>query len=619
MSKAKEEMNFLESIIDSYGEEVEGRDSAGKFISTGCLSLDMSIGTGGIPVGRFTEVYGSEGCLSGDTFIQYSVVTPEGRIQNRKGGTLENLYCRYNNILKKGQGYYLRKQTVGSEFYVSSVAEDGHIIKNFVENVVYSGKKETFKVTTNAGNSIICTKDHRFLTVGSEYIALENLKVGNTVFVHNNYRVHGRKERTYYPDVEVKNHPSGNLTIINKCTYYRVRVSHLVFEAHKNGYSTDEYRYLLNTLPKEEVDKFWTVPLDCDIHHIDSNPLNNVVGNLELIRKEEHYRRHSLENIRNFSFIAVETKITSIEPSGEIDTYDVSCKDPYNNFVANGIVVHNSAKTTIALTVARNAIRMGKRVLYVEPENLLDYNLVEGMIGEIFPKEMFILLQPNTAEDTLSIMEKGIASGEFGLIVLDSLGALASDAEQQAEITDMQMGTIPKLLAKFFRRNSYILRTENKTAVLLLNQVRDNIGSYSKGFSVPGGHALKHFCSIIIALTKGQEIKHDNVSIGITTTFVIKKNKLSSPFRGYTIPIIFGKGVDFYKDFVSFTEDIGVITKAGPFYKFDGEVLGKGVLNTIELLKSNPEILTKITERTYKVVMSKPESEFVGVEEVLED
>lgn len=276
-----------------------------------------------------------------------------------------------------------------------------------------------------------------------------------------------------------------------------------------------------------------------------------------------------------------------------------------------------AGKSTIALSIARNAIKGGKKVLYIDAENLLDYNLVGQIIGETFPKEMFILLQPNTAEDVLSIIERGINSGEFGLIVLDSIGALAANVEQEAELTDQQMGTIPKLLAKFFRRTSYSLRTQNKTAVILLNQVRDNIGSYSKGFSIPGGHALKHFCSIIVALTKGQEIKADNQAIGITTTFVIKKNKLSSPFRGYTIPIIFGQGVDFYKDFVSFSEDIGVVTKAGPFYKFDGEVLGKGTANTIEFLKSNPKILDKIRERAYNTVSGKPEEIHLTGEEEL--
>lgn len=253
-----------------------------------------------------------------------------------------------------------------------------------------------------------------------------------------------------------------------------------------------------------------------------------------------------------------------------------------------------SGKTTIALSIARSAIRMGKKVLYEDVENMLDMSLIQGILGETFPDDMFFLLQPDTAEQALAIIEKAIESGEFGLIVLDSIGALSPSVEKEKELDDMQMGTTPKLLAKFFRRSSHTLRTKNKTAVLLINQVRDNIGSYSKGFSVPGGHALKHFCTLIIGLTKGQEIKSNNVSIGITTTFSIKKNKLSSPFRGYEIPIIFGEGIAVYKDFVNFAEDIGVLKKSGPYYKFEDIMLGKGVANTIDFLKKNQELLDKI-------------------------
>jgi len=261
-----------------------------------------------------------------------------------------------------------------------------------------------------------------------------------------------------------------------------------------------------------------------------------------------------------------------------------------------------SGKTTIALSISRNAIKDGKKVLYIDVENMLDVSLIQGILGENFPVDMFVLLQPNTAEDALSIIERGIDSKEFGLIVLDSIGALAPSVEKEKDLDELQMGTTPKLLAKFFRRTSYNLRTINKTAVLLINQVRDNIGSYSKGFSVPGGHALKHFCSLIIALTRGQEIKQGDQSVGITTSFVVKKNKLSSPFRGYEIPIIFGEGVAFYKDFVRFSESIGVLKKAGPYYKFNDELIGKGVAQTIEALKQNQELLDRIRVVCYNAV-----------------
>ena len=122
------------------------------------------------------------------------------------------------------------------------------------------------------------------------------------------------------------------------------------------------------------------------------------------------------------------------------------------------------------------------------------------------------------------------------------------------------------------------------------------------GYKSPGGHALAHYASVRIPLTKGTEIKQGEEKIGINTKFVIKKNKLAAPFRSYIIPIIFGKGVDYYTDAVSFCETLGIIKKNGAFYKFEGETLGQGRNAAAEFLRNNPETLDKIKIQLYNVL-----------------
>jgi recombination protein RecA len=103
-------------------------------------------------------------------------------------------------------------------------------------------------------------------------------------------------------------------------------------------------------------------------------------------------------------------------------------------------------------------------------------------------------------------------------------------------------------------------------------------------------------------LTKGTEIKQGEEKIGINTKFVIKKNKLAAPFRSYIIPIIFGKGVDYYTDAVSFCETLGIIKKNGAFYKFEGETLGQGRNAAAEFLRNSPDTLDKIKIQLYNVL-----------------
>lgn len=260
-----------------------------------------------------------------------------------------------------------------------------------------------------------------------------------------------------------------------------------------------------------------------------------------------------------------------------------------------------SGKTTIALSSALREIDNGGKVLYLDAENMLSYHSISQMLSREIDQDKLMLLQPETAEQSFMIIEKAIASGEFTYIIVDSVAALEPQDEKDKEFDEFTMASLSRLLAKFFRRNAAPVKRSN-VAVVLLNQVRDKIGSYTGGYTSTGGHALKHFTSVIVALTKGVDIKQGDEKIGINTKFVLKKNKLGAPFRSYEIPIIFGRGIDFYADTVSFCETLGIIQKNGAHYKFQGQPLGQGRNATAQFLRDNPETLDKITEMLYNIL-----------------
>jgi recombination protein RecA len=276
-----------------------------------------------------------------------------------------------------------------------------------------------------------------------------------------------------------------------------------------------------------------------------------------------------------------------------------------------------TGKTTLALTTATKEIENGGRVLYIDTENMLSYYTIEQMLGKTVDQGKLVLLQPELAEQALMIAEKGITSGEFTLIVIDTVAALAPQEEKEKEFDEFTMGQLPRLMAKFFRRDASDVKVAN-VAVLLLNQVRDKIGSYMGGYETPGGHAIKHYASVRVFLTKGTEIKQGEDKIGINSRFVIKKNKMGPPFRSFEIPIIFGKGVDYYTDAVSFCETLGILKKSGAFYKFEGETIGQGRNNTAQFLRDNPETLDKLEKLLYNQI-NKESSKAILVEESEEE
>jgi recombination protein RecA len=260
-----------------------------------------------------------------------------------------------------------------------------------------------------------------------------------------------------------------------------------------------------------------------------------------------------------------------------------------------------SGKTTIALNTSKQVANAGNRVLYVDVENLLNKSLLKAVLGEDTNVDNIIIVTPDSAEDAFIIAEKGISSGEFELVVIDSIGSMASRKEKEVDFDKDTMGQLPRLVGRFIKRNVFTIRIEN-VAVLILNQVRDNVGSYVKSYKMPGGHQLYHESSVIISLTKGDKITRGKEIVGILTKFTVLKNKLAPPLRSFTIPILFGQGIDYYSDLIDFTKLLGVITSSGPYYKFGDEALGKGRVEVRENLIADKELLDRIEEKVYNTV-----------------
>lgn len=273
--------------------------------------------------------------------------------------------------------------------------------------------------------------------------------------------------------------------------------------------------------------------------------------------------------------------------------------------------VESSAKTSLCLSISKQAINMGLKVLYVEPENTLDHKYIEAIAGAM-DNASFILAQPETAEQALYICEAGVKSKEFQLIILDSVAALAPQDEKKDDYDKAHVAIIPRKLSAFLRRNAYDVRNSD-IAFIFVNQVRDKIGTYMGGVDTPGGHALKHFLAMRIQLARIEDIEvvHDKdhkEKIGINSKFTIKKNKMAKPFRTFFFPFMFGKGIDYVADLVNFAEMLGILQRRGSFYTYEGEVLGQGLVKTVKKIEETKEILDKIVESCYNTIKNETKS-----------
>lgn len=302
-----------------------------------------------------------------------------------------------------------------------------------------------------------------------------------------------------------------------------------------------------------------------------------------------------------------DNKITSIPSSSTSLNASIGIGGIPRGMITELYGPEGSGKTTLALDISKNVANAGEKVLYIDVENLLNYSILTSVLGTDVKQENIVFVTPRSAEDAFMVAEAGIEAKEFSLIVIDSIGAMASRKEKEVEFDKDTMGQLPRIVSKFVKRNVYDLRV-NKIALLALNQIRDNVGSYVKSYKTPGGHLLQHQTTVRISLTKGENLTRGKEIVGTLSKFVIKKNKLAPPFRSFTLPIVFGEGIDMYSDLIDFATLIGVIKRGGSYYKFDEDTLGLGKEATKETLKNSKETLDKIVNMVYNVVNKESES-----------
>ena len=198
--------------------------------------------------------------------------------------------------------------------------KDGVFGLNSVQDIVYSGEKPVYKLTLEDGKSVNTTADHEILT-DNGFKPLEQLKVGDTVITN------------------------GEILRCPKC-----------------GTTEDLITY--------KYGKFYGYCRKCMYLNRDGT-----VHNCTKHFQKDHF--HANGNL--IVMVPKQSKIVSIEYVGIKDTYDIKMQDPYRNFIANSVVVHNCGKSKqmIDLACIKKQTLGYKHCLIIACVNGLKYNWQE--------------------------------------------------------------------------------------------------------------------------------------------------------------------------------------------------------------------------------------------------
>lgn len=306
-------------------------------------------------------------CLSGDSEV---VAFSGGKCRSPNRWSMKQLYDWSLNPKMKGRLKLIR---------LRSLDKEGRLVPGKIRKVFYSGEQEVFEVKTKFGRSIKATAKHRFLTEKG-WKPLSDITAGDKLF-SNGVPAHKNPEwiqKHYLQLNKTRKEVAALAGVSEPCLGKWIKEFGLQ-KPHSNrpnrqpgrgvkGMHTEEEKAKISARMKGERNHRWKgnkalanagrlraqklhlIRNKCETcdstgrivrHHIDGNTYNNRRENIMFLCECCHSQWHTGHAVMS----VFKDEILSIQPAGTEHTYDIEMEGPNHNFVANGLVVHNSQES----------------------------------------------------------------------------------------------------------------------------------------------------------------------------------------------------------------------------------------------------------------------------------
>jgi recombination protein RecA len=250
-----------------------------------------------------------------------------------------------------------------------------------------------------------------------------------------------------------------------------------------------------------------------------------------------------------------------------------------------------------------------RKAVYFDTENTLDEDWAQKNGVDT---DALYLVRPDdqTAEQVLQMVLDIVDTGQVEILVIDSIPMLVSQQIFDQTLEKKSYGGIAGALTEFSRRISSKI-SRHHTALLSINQSRDDLNNEYNLYNTPGGRAWKHLHALRIYCRKGMFLDEKNQEIpqskaatpyGNKGDLKIIKTKVCKPDRltGFHT-INYGRGIDVLNDTIEMAIQYGFITQSGAwFYIMDpetGEVMTLGDGESLRF-QGRPKLLGYLEEDT---------------------
>ena len=271
----------------------------------------------------------------------------------------------------------------------------------------------------------------------------------------------------------------------------------------------------------------------------------------------------------------------------------------------------SAGKSSFCLQMIGEAQKEGKLCAWIDAEQSFDPEWAKKLGVDT---DKLVYSAAKTINDMVDVATQ-LMKAKIDIIVVDSISALLpaiyfekDSNELKALENTKQIGAEAKDMTNAVKMLNYANNQDGQTLLVLISQLRNNIGAMYASHMPTGGLAVKFFSSTVVKLwssdsdnnalkskiTVGDKLIEGK--IGRKVNWHIDFNKTGPGFLAGEYDFYFDGdtiGVDKVADLVDTAELLGTIEKGGAWYTVLGERL-QGRAKVIEYLKANPEKLKEL-------------------------
>jgi len=263
----------------------------------------------------------------------------------------------------------------------------------------------------------------------------------------------------------------------------------------------------------------------------------------------------------------------------------------------------SSGKTTLVSHIIANVQKEGGTAAFIDTEHALDPAYAQKIGVNLAD---LLVSQPDSGEEALNICETLVKSGAIDVVVVDSVAALAPQAELDGVMGQSHVGLQARLMSQALRKLTSSINRTN-CCVIFTNQIREKIGvMFGSPETTPGGRALKFYSSVRLDIRRIGQLKNtDGTVFGNRTKVKVVKNKVAAPFTLAEFDILYAEGISWTGSIVDAGIDAGLIEKKGSWLSCDGKQLGQGREGARRALLEDPQLVESLTKKINEAAHAK--------------